>query len=49
MITVANPPAFSEYTVEFAKRFGEDWMLPNNDEEFLEMKTRWFTEPEEFE
>jgi hypothetical protein len=46
---LACPSAFSEYTVEFAKRFGEHWIVPNNDKEFLEMKTRWFTEPEEFE
>jgi hypothetical protein len=41
----ANPFAFSEYTVEFAKRFGEHWMLPANYMEFLslsdEMKMRW--------
>ena len=42
---LANQSAFSEYTVEFAKRFGEHWIVPNNDKEFLEMKTRWFTEP----
>ena len=34
----ANPSAFSKYTVEFANRFGEHWMVPNNDKEFLEMK-----------
>ena len=46
---LANPSAFSEYTVEFAKRFGEHWVVPNNDKEFLEMKKRWFTEPEQSE
>jgi hypothetical protein len=45
----ANPSAFSEYTVEFANRFGEHWIVPNNDKEFLKLKTRCFTEPEEFE
>ncbi len=46
---LANPSAFSEYTVEFAKRFGEHWMLPNNREEFLslsyEMKICWLMGP----
>jgi len=49
---LAGPSAFSKYTVEFAKHFGEHWMVPNNEKEFLEMKKmkiRWFTEPEEFE
>ncbi len=45
---LASPSVFSRYTVEFAKHFGEHWMVPNNDKEFLEMKKR-FTEPEEFE
>jgi len=40
-----NPSAYSEYTVEFAKRFGEHWALPNNHKEFLslteEEKMRW--------
>ena len=45
---LAGPFAFSEYTVKFAQHFGEHWMVPNNDKEFLEMKKR-FTEPEEFE
>ena len=41
----ANPSILSEYTVEFAKRFGEHWKLPDNPTEFLglsdEMKMRW--------
>ena len=37
----ANPSAFSKYTVEFANRFGEHWMVPNNDEEFLKMTERF--------
>ena len=45
---LAGPSAFSEYSVRFARHFGEHWMVPNNDKEFLEMKKR-FTEPEEFE
>jgi hypothetical protein len=32
-----NPSAYSEYTVEFAKRFGEHWALPNNYKEFLSL------------
>jgi hypothetical protein len=47
----ANPSAFSDYTVGFAKRFGEHWKLPSNQTEFLglsdEMKMRWFLGPEE--
>jgi hypothetical protein len=45
----ANPSDFSKYTVEFANRFGEHWIVPNNDKELLEIKTRWFTDPEELE
>ena len=37
---LADPSAFSKYTVEFAKHFGEHWMVPNNDKEILEMKKR---------
>ena len=50
-----NTSAFSEYTVEFARRFSEQWMLPDNDLEFLklsdEMKMGWFTKdiPDDFE
>jgi hypothetical protein len=40
----ANPSVFSDYTVEFAKRFGEHWLLPDNPTESLslsyEMKIR---------
>ena len=42
----ANPSAFSEYTVQFARLFGEHWEIPNNPLEFLslsdEMKWAWF-------
>ena len=34
----AGPSAFSKYTVEFAKYFGEHWIVPNNDKEILEIK-----------
>jgi hypothetical protein len=48
---MANPLAFSEYTVEFAKQFGEHWMLPGNYTEFLslsdEMKMQWLYGPKE--
>jgi hypothetical protein len=47
----ANPSVFSEYTVEFAKRFGEHWILPDNPTEFLslsdEMKWDWLSPPKE--
>jgi hypothetical protein len=38
----ANPSAFSKYTVEFAKRFGEHWIVPNNDKEFVKMTEEEF-------
>jgi hypothetical protein len=33
----ANPSAYSEYSVEFAKHFGERWELPDNPIEFLSL------------
>jgi hypothetical protein len=36
----AGPSAFSKYTVEFAKYFGEHWIVPNNDKEILEIKKK---------
>jgi hypothetical protein len=45
---LADPSVFSDYTVEFAKHFSEDWEVPNNEEEFLFLKMKMRFEPERF-